>query len=491
MGFFTQLEKRAQEVDSLLCVGLDPHSVELTSPNPKGVQDFCIRLVDATSDLVLAYKPNIAFFEVFGSAGLKALKVVINTIPEEIPIVLDAKRGDIASSAQAYAQAAFGTFGVNAITVNPYLGYDALEPFLKDENRGVFLLCKTSNPGAADIQDLKITRDSASLKLDSSLTVYEVIAVKAVEWNKNDNLGLVVGATQPSALSRVRDLASNLWILAPGVGPQGGNLRDALQAGLRPDGLGMIVPISRAISKAKNPRQAAKTFNSRINQFRKQRKAQIRWESSTSERRESALQALAIDLLEAGCVKFGEFKLKSGLISPIYIDLRRLVHYPDLLITIASIYLEILETLQFDHLAAIPYAGLPIASAISVQGGVSLVYPRKESKAYGTQARVEGVYSAGEQVVLIDDLATTGGSKLEAIEKLKSVGLNIKDVVVLIDRQSGAYEDLAGLGYRLHAIYTLSQLLRYWRGAGLITVDQETAVQKFISSTQASTENRD
>lgn len=491
MGFFTQLEKRAKEVDSLLCIGLDPHPGELSSHDSQAVQDFCMRLVEATSDLILAYKPNIAFFEVYGIAGITALTEVISSIPKEIPIILDAKRGDIASSAQAYAQAAFNTLGAHAVTVNPYLGYDALVPFLKDEKRGVFLLCKTSNPGAADIQDLKVIPDLRSSISDSYATVYELIAAKAVEWNKNDNLGLVVAATQIAALSRVRNLAPYLWILAPGVGAQGGDLQAALEAGLRSDSLGMVVPISRGISRASDPRQAAEDLNSRINQVRKQLEPRARHEFRTSIRAEPDLKNLAIDLFELGCVKFGQFKLKSGLISPIYIDLRRLVGYPDLLIRIAETYLDLLSELNFDHLAALPYAGLPIATAISLQGRLSLVYPRKETKPYGTRAEIEGIYSAGEHVVLIDDLATTGGSKFEAINKLESVGLKVNDVVVLIDRQSGALEDLAESGYHLHAIFTLSQLLKYWQTAELISEEQVAAVRKFISASGSNTVNHD
>lgn len=491
MGFFTQLEIRAKELDSLLCIGLDPHPGDLSSSDSQAAQDFCLRLIEVTSDFVLAYKPNIAFFEIYGSAGFKTLKEVINAIPKEVPIILDAKRGDIASSAQAYAQAVFRTLGANAVTVNPYLGYDSLEPFMKDEKHGVFLLCKTSNPGAADIQDLKIIPDFGSSLPGPYPTIYELIATKAVEWNKNDNLGLVVGATQIAALSRVRNLAPNVWILAPGVGAQGGDLQDSLQAGLRSDGLGMIMPVSRGISRASDPRQAAEKLNERINQTRKNLVPRTRREFLVGKRPDSSLNNLAINLLETGCVKFGEYKLKSGLISPIYIDLRRVVGYPNLLVRIAKSYFEILGELKFDHLAAIPYAGLPIATAISLLGGFSLIYPRKESKTYGTLAEVEGIYSPGDQAVLIDDLATTGGSKFEAIEKLDSVGLKVKDVVVLIDRQSGASEDLAASGYHLHAVFTLSRLLKYWHAAELISEDQVSAVQKFISISKTSAPNRD
>ncbi|MDD2922080.1 MAG: orotate phosphoribosyltransferase, partial [Anaerolineales bacterium] len=152
------------------------------------------------------------------------------------------------------------------------------------------------------------------------------------------------------------------------------------------------------------------------------------------------LSSLADELLAAGCIKFGEFTLKSGLKSPIYIDLRRIISYPKLLERIGAAYLPLLADLKFERIAGLPYAAIPIATAVSLQGNYPMIYPRKEVKTYGTKAEIEGEYYAGETVVVIDDLATTGGSKFEAIEKLTGAGLVVKDVVVLIDRQSGAKE---------------------------------------------------
>ncbi len=191
-------------------------------------------------------------------------------------------------------------------------------------------------------------------------------------------------------------------------------------------------------------------------------------------------QSLADGLLSAGCIKFGEFTLKSGLTSPIYIDLRRIITHPKLLAEVAQAYLPILSILEFSRIAGLPYAAIPIATAISLAGNYPMIYPRKEAKSYGTKAEIEGEYHAGETVVVIDDLATTGGSKFEAIEKLTGAGLVVKDVVVLIDRQSGAKESLAGAGYSLHAVLTIGQLLEYWEENGKVEKSKIEATRKFL-----------
>jgi uridine monophosphate synthetase len=462
MSFFSRLENRVAEVDSLLCVGLDPHPGDLPARTGEAAKAFCLRLVEATLDLVAAYKPTAAFFEAFGPGGMAALGEVIAAIPEEVPVILDAKRGDIASTAQAYAQAAFQTLGADAMTINPYLGRDAVQPFIADPEKGVFLLCKTSNPGASDLQDLIVGERGG-------IPLYEQVAHLAQDWNRNDNLGLVVGATQPESLARVRAAAPDLWILAPGVGAQGGNLGAALRAGLRADGMGLLVPVSRGISRASDPREAATALRDAINQQR----AEI-WSEGANHQPPGSMPSggehpeqlarIADGLLETGCVRFGRFTLKSGQESPIYIDLRRLAGFPDLLSQVAAAYLPILEELTFDHLAALPYAALPIATAISLQSGWPMIYPRKEVKAYGTKAQIEGVFTPGERAVVIDDLVSTGGSKLEGIQKLTSVGLEVEDVVVLIDRRPAGQESDADQGYRLHAVFTLAELLAYWEG---------------------------
>jgi uridine monophosphate synthetase len=194
----------------------------------------------------------------------------------------------------------------------------------------------------------------------------------------------------------------------------------------------------------------------------------------------SSMAALADSLLEAGCIKFGNFTLKSGLQSPLYIDLRQIITYPKLLEEVGQAYLPILKNLQFSRIAGLPYAAIPIATAISLAGNYPMIYPRKEVKTYGTKAEIEGQYNAGETVVVIDDLATTGGSKFEAIEKLTGVGLVVKDVVVLVDRQSGARESLEQAGYALHAVLTIHELLEYWKKTGKVESDKLKATQEFL-----------
>jgi len=463
MDFYQWLADAAQRNGSLLCVGLDTRLDRL--PAGETLFDFNRRIVDATRDLVCVYKPNAAFYEAAGPEGMEDLRRTVAYVHEvaNVPVILDAKRGDIGSTAEAYARAAFQTWGADALTVSPYLGGDSVAPFTAHAGRGVFLLCHTSNPGATDLQTLPC----------QGRPLFEIVAEKGAAWGT----GLVVGATYPRALARVRSLAPKAWILLPGVGAQGGDLPAALAAGLRADGLGLVVSSSREVLYAPDPRQAALGLRDRIEAGRREVAARPAPAAAPDD-------GLSLALFDIGAVQFGRFTLASGQESPIYMDLRLLASHPAVLRRVARAYARLVseQGLAGDGvcLAAIPYAALPIGTAVALELDLPLVYPRKEAKAYGTARQVEGKFRPGDRAVVLDDLVTTGGSKLAAIEPLQAAGLEVRDVVVLIDREQGGRQDLAAAGYRLHAVLGLRQILDELVAAGRIDAGRRDEVAAFL-----------
>jgi orotidine-5'-phosphate decarboxylase len=233
--FRAKFEDAAGRHNSLLCVGLDPDPTKI----PAGVstRDFLFEIVDATADVVACYKPNIAFFEPDLGEGINLLRDLIAYIPDDVPVLLDAKRGDIGHTAEAYARAVYDSLGADAVTLNPYLGGDSLEPFLRREDRHAFLLCRTSNPGAVDIQDLQVDGNP----------LYEHVAYLANQWNDHQNVGLVVGATYPTEARRIREICPDLLFLMPGVGAQDGAVAEAVQAAVDAHGAGILVNASRGV----------------------------------------------------------------------------------------------------------------------------------------------------------------------------------------------------------------------------------------------------
>jgi orotidine-5'-phosphate decarboxylase len=219
-----------------LCVGLDPDPGLL----PPGLllDEFLKGIVEATHDLVCCYKPNLAFYEAQGLAGQRALRSLLEVIPAGIPVLIDAKRGDTPQSMQAYARALFDELNADAVTVSPYMGGDSLEPFFAYPDRGVFVLCKTSNPGAGEIQDLLVKGGEP---------LFLRVARQAGTWDKHGTLGLVVGATYPADVAAVRRIAPDVPILLPGVGAQAGDLERSVQAGVDANAGGALVNASRTI----------------------------------------------------------------------------------------------------------------------------------------------------------------------------------------------------------------------------------------------------
>jgi orotidine-5'-phosphate decarboxylase len=260
-SFEQRLRDAAQHNNSLLCIGLDPVLDRLPAPlrHATDVTDaivaFNTGIIEATCDLVSVYKPNLAFYLAHGEAGVRALAETRRRIPHEIPVLLDAKVGDVGSTAEAYATAYFDTWGFDAVTVNPYLGEDSLAPFLQRADRGVIVVCKTSNPGSGDLQDLTVVAQ------EGGETLYLTVAARATSWSQRwpATVGLVVGATYPRQLSDVRARCPELPILLPGIGAQAGDLSAAVRAGLDASHSGLMVSASRAIMYAGNDRGEAWT----------------------------------------------------------------------------------------------------------------------------------------------------------------------------------------------------------------------------------------
>ncbi len=268
-AFLAKLQTAVEEHKSLVCVGIDPDPA-LMPVRAEETVDFCRRIIDATADLVCAFKPNIAFFEAMGRFGLDALVDVLASIPPEVPVIIDAKRGDIGNSAAAYARYLFDELGADAATVNPYGGTDAVEPFIEYEDKGIIIWCRSSNPSAVDFQDLEVNDHGKKRPF------WQAVALKSLEWNrKHGNVGLVMGATYPQQLSEARQICPDMPILVPGIGAQEGALKDAVQAGLDADNAGIIVNASRSVLYASRDsdyalaaRAATALLREHINRYR-------------------------------------------------------------------------------------------------------------------------------------------------------------------------------------------------------------------------------
>jgi orotidine-5'-phosphate decarboxylase len=260
--------RRVDQIDSLLCVGLDSEFSRLPDRfKADDVPQFAFNrwVIDQTHPYTSAYKPNMAFYEARGEAGLTALARTLDYLRTHHPDILticDAKRADIGSTNQGYVEAIFDRLGFDAVTLNPYLGREALEPFLARADKGCILLCRTSNPGAGELQDLDI----------GGQPLWQVVAERVRDhWNARGNCMLVAGATYPGELRRIRELVGDMLLLVPGIGAQGGDVEETVRAGRTPDGGGMIINSSRGIIFADDPATAARTLRDTINQFRRSR----------------------------------------------------------------------------------------------------------------------------------------------------------------------------------------------------------------------------
>ncbi|MCC6944775.1 MAG: orotidine-5'-phosphate decarboxylase [Thermomicrobiales bacterium] len=270
MTFRKKIDAAATRANSLLCIGLDP-SIEsypghlVSDDIAKTIVDFNSEIINATSDLVCAYKPNLGFYVAYGLPGLQALVETRNLIDPSIPVILDCKLGDFFNTSASYAEGLFGAWDFDAVTIAPYMGEDGLAPFMADERRGVFVLCKTSNPGSGEFQDVPIAGEGPGEAL------FERVAARSRVWNDTNpaSVGLVVGATYPDHLRRVREICPDQLILMPGIGQQQGDLRATVEVGVDANGLGLIPNASRSVTYVSKDRDFASSARSAAEQIRK------------------------------------------------------------------------------------------------------------------------------------------------------------------------------------------------------------------------------
>lgn len=270
MSAVSELKEIQEKNNSMICVGLDLDKKKMPSEyssNIKGMYDFALRIIESTCDIVAAYKPNLAFFMELGPEGLSLLEEIVKKIPDDVRVIIDGKMGDIGSTASHYASAVFERYKADWVTLNPYMGYDAIRPFLDYQGKGAFVLCLTSNPGSRDFQFMHVVNKP----------IYMYVAEKVAYWDKEQNLGLVVGATHPEQLADIRAAAGDCPILIPGVGAQGGNLELAARAGTNDFKKLALINVSRSILYAssniedfdKVARAEVQRLNSIIDDIRK------------------------------------------------------------------------------------------------------------------------------------------------------------------------------------------------------------------------------
>ena len=470
LSFFDKLEQRSEKAQTLLCVGINPHRKMLRENSSKGVLNFCKKIIRQTSSHALCFKINSAFFEAYGPEGLYVLKKTIKSIPPDIPIILDVKRGEVLTSAIAQKEAFFDHYGVDAVTINPFLGSDSIEPFLSNPFKGVFVLAKTPNQSSGEIQDLLVEAGG-----DEMIPLYQFLARRFNEHPLNSQIGLVAGSKEEGVLKKIRTEAPLMWILTPGFISEDGKLEQVLRGALRKDGKGILVSISQAIAADKEPGKKAEYYKQLINaSIEEVAHGKSIWP------KDPLFEKVARGLIESSCVEFGSFSLRSGVKSPIYIDLRKLISHPQLMDQVASLFLKMMKDIEFDRMAGLPYAGLPIGTAISVKGKIPMIFARKEHNILENNQLVEGAYKEGEQVVVIDDMIVSGKTKLEHVSLFRPRDLTIKDVVVLIDKERGGKERLKNEDITLHSAFTLADLLNFWRDEQLISQEEYDNTNSFL-----------
>ncbi|MBO3460584.1 bifunctional orotidine-5'-phosphate decarboxylase/orotate phosphoribosyltransferase [Aetokthonos hydrillicola Thurmond2011] len=472
MNFFEKLSGAIAKNQSLLFVGLDPNlemmpTYYASSDIMSSLLDWLQFIISETSNKVCAYKPTLGFYEALGVPGLELLHKILATIPADIPVILDTKHNDL-NTGTMFARTVFSQWGVDAITVTPYAGQDNVAPFLLYPEKAVFVLCCTSNPAAATFQEYPTN--------PTELPLYLQVAKESKNWGTPEQLCLEVGTTKPDILARIRTIVPERIIMARSIWGEKNILPKILTSGLTASGDGLLIPVPQDILGHSDLSKQVQSLQEQVNQVRNEI---IRDASSCSVwlpdvcfLNQHPHQELILQLYDIGCIMFGKFVQASGATFPYYIDLRKIISNPQLFNQVLSAYEEILQTLTFDRLAGIPYGSLPTATGLSLRLHCPMIFPRKEVKAHGTRRLIEGEFNPGEKVVVVDDILISGKSAMEGAEKLKSAGLNVDDIVVLIDHGQGVQDRLRENGYQAHAVLKLSEIIETLYQAGRINEEE-------------------
>ncbi len=520
MGFFVRLTDAIADHQSLLVTGLDPNPEMLQSWSQRRgmagrsflsqARHWIKAVIEATAPHVCAYKPSLGFYQALGPVGLDLLREVRELVPLEIPLIIDAKHGDLNSSS-ALAHYLFRSLGADAVTLSPLPGQDIAAPFLLYPDKAVVVTCHSSNPAARVLQHHPNEEDPLYLRIVRETQL----------WATPEQLLLEVGTSDPAILARVRREAPERFLILRSLWAEEDRLDALLEAGLSQSADGLLLPLPQNLLVEDDMAQRAAQLKQRISERRDhwlenhQRPAAAScslwlpdrvgetgaWETAAAEPAAAApaapataapapaagepappgpapadtaraaatlngatttaasapatgappqpsdpLESLIVDLFDIGCLLFGDYVQASGALFNYYIDLRQIISDPNLFHRVLHAYAGQLKGLEFDRIAGIPYGSLPTATGLSLQLHKPLIYPRKEVKAHGARRLIEGDFEEGDVVALVDDILITGGSLLEGIAKLESSGLVVRDVVVFIDHGDEQLSQTVGAG---------------------------------------------
>lgn len=475
MNFTAKLNQVIAENNSLLVIALDPSPeiLPLKYQNNHHNRDKLIvnlekwlkGVIIATKEQVCAYKPNLGFYLALGIEGIELLTEILSFIPKHIPVILDAKQGDLNSST-ILAQTIFQEWNVDAVTVTPYSGQDLVAPFLVYLHKTVFVLAHTSNPGAKNLQEYP----------NDNNPFYLQVVKEAKTWGAPEQLALEVGTNNPKVLAKIRAIAPERTILMRSIWGKENKIEAILEAGLTVNEDSLLIPVPQDLLGDNQLNSKIKLLNQDINKIRNKRQKAVSscqiWTPNICFLEPHPHQDLILQIYDLGCIMFGEYVQASGATFSYYIDLRQIISNPQIFHQVVQTYAEILQKLSFDRIAGIPYGSLPTATGLSMKLHSPMIFPRKEVKAHGTRRVIEGTFQKGEKIVVIDDILISGKSITEGAKKLKLAGLKVEDMVVFIDHEEGVKDKLKKQGYNVYSVLTLSEITETLYQAGRITEEQ-------------------